>query len=187
MNIEDQSAERKNLMMTSIAFIVYYYGKAEMDGNQLNLPFINVNFHNPDLLGCMAWFALLWFFYRFTLSHGRDFLNEFPAEFLRYRNDPKLNQYMKNKTNFHNSQIVDFKCTKIKWKIINIYALSTFRTRGNSSPQGMHSDKHLFDDVQGTIIGIRLTIKCFMQNPSFSQSLSPYLLAFLAITAPVFS
>lgn len=186
MNIEDQSPERKNLMVTSIAFLIYYYGKAELDGNQISLPIMNIKLYNPAFLGYVAWFALLWFSYRFILSHGKDFYKQFPIEFRKYKNDPRLNQYMKSKANYHASHIVDFKCTEIKWKPINICTLSEFRIRGNGG-QVLRGERMLFDDFKGTVIGLRLTIKCFMQNPSFSQSLSPYLLAILAITAPLFN
>ncbi len=68
--MHDASPERRNLMATSFAFIVYYWGKCEFTGDKIRLLFAEAHFNNPTILAVLAWVVLLFFALRFWQSRG---------------------------------------------------------------------------------------------------------------------
>lgn len=186
MNIDDPSPERKNLIVSSMSFIIFYYGGGDIRGNNLQLPFINMHFENTVFLACLAWICLIWFTYRYTLTHGRDFNLKFPIEFNKSKNNPELIAYLYLRAHKFHNIMEKHSCSEISWENFNIAANFTYYQKNSN-----HSLKavkiRLFDDYKGLYIGLKLTIKTCAQNPSFSQSLTPYILAFIAFTSPLFS
>ncbi len=79
MAIQDIDPERRNLMVTSLGFIIFYLGEGKMESDKLTLPLVNIEFKNTVFLASMAWIMLFWFVFRYwqtrdmeTVAFARD-------------------------------------------------------------------------------------------------------------------
>ncbi|WP_415894840.1 hypothetical protein ACMXYQ_11725 [Neptuniibacter sp. PT34_22] len=95
--------ERRNLMMTCIGFILFYFGEGQIieSGKALSLP-IGIKLNNTDVLFTAAWIALFYFLWRYWLL-GQKKLREFctygPLRFITEKQrDAVLSYVLKNKT-----------------------------------------------------------------------------------------
>lgn len=77
------AAVRRNFVITSSAFIIYYAGDGQIDGNILRLPMLNISFHQPQVLHYLAYVILLWTAYRFWQLHRGLFMSELDRELSR--------------------------------------------------------------------------------------------------------
>lgn len=66
--IQDGIAERRNMMVTSLLFIAYYYGGGKIDGEEIHFPMVNVVFEHQTFLAVMAYVLFAWFIYRYWLE-----------------------------------------------------------------------------------------------------------------------
>lgn len=76
------SAQRRNLMLTSIGFVVYTLG----DGNikdELSLP-IGIELSNPEVLVLAAWLCLFWFYWRYWVYVDAYAQNEVISKYHKY-------------------------------------------------------------------------------------------------------
>ena len=82
MNL-DSGAIRRNLMVTSIGFIIYAIGDGKIS-SKISLP-IGIELGDPTVLGCGAWIALVWFYWRFWLySKNENTNHRFLDNYHRY-------------------------------------------------------------------------------------------------------
>lgn len=93
MAIQDTDAERRNLSVTSIAFIAYFAGGGFVDG-AINLGVINATFSKPKVLAVMAWVILLWFFYRYWVTHKKAFSKAYWSEINELKNHSIIRRYV---------------------------------------------------------------------------------------------
>lgn len=67
-DIDDPRPVRRNLILTSVAFIVYFIADgyiSHKDGYKISLSIVNIHFDNPDVLIFSAWIILFWFAWRY--------------------------------------------------------------------------------------------------------------------------
>lgn len=185
MNIEDSSPERKNLIICSLGFILFFYGDAEIIDQTIKLPILNVEFNNMGFLCFFVWGALFWFLYRYTLTNKLDFIRKIKHEFLLCRSDPRLIEYLKDQIQTKHGPINNLQTQSLLWSSLNIVVPVSF-TKLNPNRQ-RNERIHLFDTMEGTLIGTRLTIYSLISNETLSQAIVPYFLAIAAITSPIFS
>ena len=72
MPYADNSPERRNLVVCSLGFILYYLGGGKLKDNTLQLPVVNIEFTNHEFLAGFAWVMLLWFFIRYWQKYKNE-------------------------------------------------------------------------------------------------------------------
>ena len=85
MDFQDNDPERRNLVMTSFAFIVYLWGGGSFEDGNVSFQIVDLHFDNTIVLGGISWAILLWFYYRYWLKHSDTFNKLFLAEMSKYR------------------------------------------------------------------------------------------------------
>jgi len=67
--IQDGFAERRNLIVISLAIIVYYWAGGSLDDEStIRLVLMNVKFHYPLVLFTFVWFLFLYFIFRYWVT-----------------------------------------------------------------------------------------------------------------------
>jgi len=69
MAIHDNNPERRNLVVTSLAFIMFYLGDGSINDDAIKIQLINITFNNPEFLRITAWIMLFWFALRYWQTH----------------------------------------------------------------------------------------------------------------------
>ncbi|MEJ1385794.1 MAG: hypothetical protein RPV21_15705 [Candidatus Sedimenticola sp. (ex Thyasira tokunagai)] len=69
MAIQDSDAERRNLVMTSLGFIIYFVADGHIINDELKIQLLNIGFNNSHILGVAAWVMLFWFAMRYWQTH----------------------------------------------------------------------------------------------------------------------
>ncbi|WP_448249874.1 hypothetical protein [Thalassotalea agariperforans] len=194
MPIQDSEPERRNLMITSIAFITYFYGEGTFISNEIRLQVINVSFQNPKFLTLMAWIAIFWFLYRYWQKYNGKFTTEFLSEFISRQGKTYVKNYLKYKTkepifddfSDEGNQInsLEFKRRKV---LIN-YDFASNAEKDKETGKNIRwttaqSPKQLnITGIYGSFIIIRIILSCVVRSPSFSNYIIPYILFILAIS-----
>ena len=65
MPISDNDPERRNLVVSSVCFILYYLAGGTFRENIVRLQVVNVEFSRPYVLAVLAWVMLFWFAFRY--------------------------------------------------------------------------------------------------------------------------
>lgn len=69
MAIQDADAERRNLVVTSLAFLIFYLADGKVSGSSIALQVVPVTFGNTLALVVFVWAMLLWFALRYWQTH----------------------------------------------------------------------------------------------------------------------
>lgn len=78
--ISDPNASRRNLTITSMAFIIFYWGEGTIIGETIKLPLINVALDNPSFLTGLAWFMISWFAFRYWQTNHTEAIDYFKGD-----------------------------------------------------------------------------------------------------------
>ena len=199
MAIQDTDPERRNLLVTSMAFIVFFYAGGSFSENEVRLQVINASFSNPKVLGVLAWVLLFWFFYRYWQKHSSSFSNGFESEIHRFYKKTYFSKYVSRKIGkpmlkdedegYH---IEGMKRENGQIGLIYNYASSIRRDKKTgeiSAWVNSKGDKGVIylDDFKGRCLKVRATIECCFQHPSFSSYIVPYIIFILALLGPIYA
>ena len=91
--MQDNNAERRNLIMTSMGFIVYVLGDAQLLNQQLQMGIVNLKFENMKFIIIIMWLIFFWFLWRYWLKTKKNH-----SEFRRSMSDHSI--MMVDKTYF---------------------------------------------------------------------------------------
>lgn len=196
MSMEDSNVERRNLMVTSIAFIAYFYSNGKIASNEVQIQVINVVFSDPTVLVAMAWILLFWFFYRYWLAHQGDFRKGFNKELYSLIDTKILQDFLSKKLEPPQPSVAEGGWCATQFLIENnslvvqcrYYQFVSINEEGRISkdhPQGTFK-KISLSDYKGRIVKVRLYLFCMINRPSFSDLLVPYILFLLALLGPVY-
>ncbi len=94
----DTNAARRNLVVISLAFIVYFFAGGSFTDTTVRLQVINAEFSKPIVLVFIAWTIFFWFLYRYWLTHKGSFSREFNKEFSPWHLKSYLYEYLASKT-----------------------------------------------------------------------------------------
>lgn len=203
MAIQDSNAERRNLVVTSAAFIAFYYGGGKLSSNAITLQVVSVTFNRPVVLAVMAWTSLLWFLYRYWLLNSGEFSRAFSSEFHAFCRKPYVEKYAEKRTaksfaladkdSGHHMQTLVWRrgCVRAPY----IYASNVTRDAKTGDIQsyshgglgGGSDGEVIFSDIKGWVIALRATAHCFFRKQSFSSYIVPYILFLLALMGPLVS
>lgn len=80
MPLNDSSPERRNLIVASLAFIIYYLGSGTIQNTDLRIQVVNIHFEDLTFLASFAWIVLFWFLLRFAQSSKPEYLHRLGYE-----------------------------------------------------------------------------------------------------------
>jgi hypothetical protein len=69
MAIQDKDSERRNLVVTSLGFILYFAADGYIINNELRIQLFNIGFRKPETLAIVSWVLFLWFSLRYWQTH----------------------------------------------------------------------------------------------------------------------
>jgi len=196
MPMQDSDPERRNLMVTSIAFIAYFYAGGSFPESNVRLQVINAEFSQPEILALIAWSTFCWFIYRYWVTHRGNFIASFSNEFTEIREKLYIINFLNKelKQTLHiNEPNNEYYASNLRWVGGSVvatcnYASITRNPEGkivsSSSGGGIHNraPKYIkFKGIKGWFLVFRATLSCIIKQPSFSNYVVPYFLSFLAI------
>lgn len=199
MAIQDNDPERRNLTVTAMAFIAYYYAGGSFSDSTVTLQVISADFSKPEVLAFLAWAALIWFIYRYWQSHRGTFSGGFSTEFDQWRSKKYIHNYAARQLG---KELVEDKeegyhVRSLHWErgaalITLIYAANVKRNEHGKiqsySTTGDTKDIKIIPmkGLGGRFLSLRATFECWFEHPSFSQYLVPYILAVLAVLGGIY-
>jgi hypothetical protein len=193
MAIQDSNAERRNLMVTSIGFIAYFYAGGSFPNSSVRLQVINADFSRPEVLSVMAWTAFIWFLYRYWVTHSGDFTKHFRGELY----DLRIKSYIKSYAlkRLDRDLVIGQKdghiVSQFAWgggclKIGLTYITNVVRDEnGDATNWTIDADTKevsiKMSDLNGWALALKINLECMLKYPSFSNYMVPYILALVAI------
>jgi len=207
--MQDNNAERRNLVVTSYAFIAISVGDATLTKGVVSLNLINVEFQNINHLVLLIWLTLIWFLYRYWLTHKGIFIKTLKDELRGYHTDPIVRGYFKTRMGAEPLPVIKLtphgdekgyylegihaqsllKGLSLVWrgvssvrrdKLGSIEVTST-ATLNDEHQQPRKRGKLVLNDLRGRCLTLRLIIRSFCKEESFSAYLVPYLLFMVAV------
>lgn len=184
MAVEDSNPERRNLLVTSLGFIAYYYGGGNFASNDLELELIHIHFNKSRFLAELAWTMLFWFLFRYWQTTRGKFTQAFQGEMSRHYNIELVRNYIERR-----------------------YVRKAGDTRTGCMPAGLEYDRAtgvrsfmFVPQAGGGPVEGRLPIegpaghfalwaariKCAVLEPSFFGYFTPYALAAFAMAGPLY-
>lgn len=186
-------AERRNLVLLSAAFIVYYAADGSLDGAAVTVPGISVALGSPEAVGVLAWIALIWFIIRFYQETGRHVVSEFRNEVNSWMTPPWLKNRIiefvtsedkRTKTTKEGVHIdeVEFGYYNGSWGAnFNVCDLPAGRSRPGSATGCTLKGRLLWSALAFYVVAITIS------GVSISRYISPYLLALIAMVGPIWN
>ena len=210
MKYQDNDPERRNLVITSFAFILFSWGEGSFRDGNVNFQIVNLHFDNTVALGVIAWGMLLWFLYRYWLKYSGTFNHIFLTEISKYKHHPMIKNYCEQsgctllpEVKFYENGKEDGErgyliggIGKIdkKYHIHIVYAESIKRDLSvgkvveqinSNNPNDGYITDISFDGIRGRFVFLRLyLIYCFKEN-NFSSHVVPFILFYFAVISGV--
>lgn len=194
MAIQDSDPERRNLIVTSLAFIAYFYAGGSFPDTSVRLQVINANFSRPGVLGVMAWVAFIWFIYRYWQTHSGDFSSAFKKEFSRWQLKDYIINYVRRRVgqDIITDQDEGYHINDITWQghcvVINCLYGKNAKRNSEGIIDGFYPlshdnqyDRIKMTDFSGWILAIRASLEYMFIQPSFSSYIAPYIFALIAM------
>ena len=98
MPILDNNPERRNLFVTSSAFVIYFLGEGRLSDNVLSIQAISITFDKPIVIAVLAWVMLFWFFLRYRQLCSGELNKAIFEEVNSEISNLTLVEYLKSKT-----------------------------------------------------------------------------------------
>lgn len=189
MAISDTNPERRNLTLTSLAFILYFVAGGEFNDSVIKIVVVNLSFSKPHILAWFAWTLLCWFALRFWQKNGFMFLSSLLSDISRIKVPNSLHDYCVEKAkeqskgkadaNTTNKKIV---CESFRFKHSKIHVLCNYTiTNGTTT----HQEIVPISGVIGLFYTFKVIAIGLVKGNSFAEELLPYLLFCCALTQPI--
>ncbi|MFY0676344.1 MAG: hypothetical protein JXR18_03555 [Neptuniibacter sp.] len=180
----DKNAARRNLILISVGFITYSFGKGEFSSS-ISTP-IGLTLHDTTILTLGAWLCLFWFLYRYRIYSGKAWghtLLKF-REYLRLyvsKNEISNLETFQKKYQALNSETIEagdfgilddrIKTTYFEWTLkVNIIE----RTSPNSTTQ--RSEEILLNRKEERFFKYKHVLTFVLNHREFSDYVFPYIL-----------
>jgi hypothetical protein len=178
MTYSDSNHERRNLVLTSLAFIVYYVAGGKFIGDELKLGIVNIGFEFPERLSYFAVVTLIWFGIRFWQeTHGwSGFIAALEEEKFSIKKSKYLEKFIKTRKDIGLEKVirvtnikVENTHTRIEYDLINEHG---------SFQQNATIDIPKAEEAQPqvTVLYRALKAKALFTRSCFSNYLIPYTL-----------
>lgn len=197
MAIQDTDPERRNLVVCSMAFIIYYYGEATFPDSAIRLQIINAHFQNIQFLVGLAWAVIFWFLYRYWLSHSGDFKRHYSGELQKFINEPFIQKFVSKvvsgpiaKKPDTDGYVVSGIWNRKAHVVVEYKYGQQIEWQSDKKPRkyvvlGSYSGEAPIGGALGIAGKIYLNAKCAFMYPSFSNYLFPYLLFIVAMLGAI--
>ncbi|MEW8073610.1 MAG: hypothetical protein AB2826_24625 [Candidatus Thiodiazotropha sp.] len=191
MAISDNNPERRNLVLASIAFVIYYAAGGSVSDENIRILVINITFSKPEALAFFAWGMLCWFALRFWQKNGFSFWGSLVGEILKLKVPKHLhaqltvaarNQLVGTPLQNHTSNNIEVASFLVKGTACKVLCNFT-----DGSGKIVHQEIVPMLGVVNRSRCIWLFVKQFYKGNAFAEEMMPYLLFLLAITAPMWS
>lgn len=196
MALHDSDPERRNVIVTAMAFIAYFYAGGYFPATTVRLQVINVEFSKPEVLGYIIWSIYIWFIYRYWVTHRGLFKKAFSAELQEWRNQLYItnyvNQYFGQELK-KDSSTHEYHAAGMAWRgwrvtITCSYANVRRDADGNitatsslANEEQKHPTQYIpLKGLKGWVLALRASIECIFKRPGFSSYIFPYLLVILS-------
>lgn len=210
MEFQDNDPERRNLVMTSFAFILYSWGGGSFDDGDINFQIVNLHFSNTIALAVIAWVMLFWFYYRYWLKHSDTFRKKFTEEISKYKGHSFIKNYCSKRTgyallpeikfnhHFENSGVeygyfISHIDKGLRGYCIKVQYLKSLKrdpktgliveqvnTEFPNDDRFITSEDIPFDGAIGRLTFLRLYLLYCFKEHNFSSHVVPYILFFVA-------
>ncbi|MBU2987398.1 hypothetical protein KO528_18685 [Saccharophagus degradans] len=196
MAMQDSNPERRNLTLSSLSFIAYFYGGGSFKDGSVKFPMLNVSFDNMLFVSIMVWVLLFWFFYRYWQAHYGEFSANYSKEIYNYGGRYYVANYLSKKAGIKlvTYESKGYVLTGLKRENGRLYVSYNYG-------EGIERDKRTgeiqsysikqqgvveLNGVMGSIIKCRIALSCCVVYPSFSNYMVPYILFFMAVIGPFY-
>lgn len=193
MPVQDSNAERRNLTVTSLAFVAYYYCGGAVANDQFTIQVVSLKFLHPELLALLAWISLLWFLLRYWQTNKGKFKNVFFTELRQYVRRPYLVRLVEESTGLKPNQDGGFNLDSIWYYDKGTGAHYGKIGKGTYGADGWVQSYEstgdgivYFKGIKGRVALLRVLFTCSFENPSFAEYVAPYILFFLALCGPLY-
>ncbi len=197
--MHDPNPERRNLLVTSIAFLLYFLAGGKLADDVVRLHFINLKFENPLVFVIFAWVILLWFLFRYWLLHSGKFTKAFREELTEYHNHKPLVKEVERQLGRRLSDDKEagphmngltFKTLTLKVPIVWAKQVSRDRRTGRITSRSGDVEEKGIDSIflkgiRGRSISLAVVGKCFFNQPGFSSYALPYIIFAAVLIAAV--
>ena len=188
MAIQDKDAERRNLVITSLSFILFYLAGGHITESTLKLQIINISFTNTDVLVIAAWLMIIWFALRYWQTHKNLVSQEIVNDVSSLRENKALINFIKKTTNKEYRVNNGFDITSIQknhgiWSVTYAKVTNTkHNKKGKLITQShSHAETVELENIKGKILIIRLYLEAIITKPGFTSFAVPYLLFYTAV------
>lgn len=199
--MHDQNPERRNLLISSLGFLLYFLAGGSLADDVVRIQLINLKFENPTIFVVFAWIILFWFLFRYWLLHSGKFKRDFRGELQLFFDDQIIKKEVERQLGASISRddkegphIGDIKVKKGTLEIRIVWAQKVERKKdtGRIGPIYSLNKKNnpqtiLFSGLRGRWAAVKVFMRCFFGYPSFSNYAIPYLAFFAVVVAAVLS
>lgn len=172
MPYSDSNPERRNLIVLSLAIIIYYIGGGEISEQTINLPLINIVFNNKDILTAFVWLMLHWFLFRYIVtnrsSYGRSLDEHRAYTNMEY---PIVKSYMDAHLGANK----------------NLRQVSIFKDINNFWKARIGSDEVRLNKLQGYLIIKLYLLKVLFKHRATTDYYIPYFLFLIALLFGIYN
>ncbi|MDM8566646.1 hypothetical protein QUF74_13470 [Candidatus Halobeggiatoa sp. HSG11] len=162
--IQSSSPERRNLIVLSLAIIIYYLAGGNLVNGDIKLYFVNITFARPEVISTFVWIMLCWFCLRFGQMNRGKYTKKHYEEMstLSYL----LNKHVSKQLSisYNEGVMLNMQYTHEGWCIIVLNDI-----------------KYQFTGIKGFFVLLPLRIWCVLTKPAFTLYIFPYILFFFAI------
>lgn len=188
MAVSDSSPERRNLILTSMAFITFYAAGGELTDQNLKLFFISIHFTRPEVLAVLSWATLIWFGMRFYQKHAFAYWENLVDEIGEVPVPKKLANYainqIKKEIEETNSDVLNGKTIFVSHPFLDgnqLYMVCSLKNHRNSTVM----DRSI--EIKGLRKLLFISFSAFrlaVTRNAFAEFIVPYLLFLIAISGP---
>ena len=193
MAIQDADPERRNLMVCSLAFIVYYYAGGKPIEPEIRLHVVNVMFENTVALAIFAWTMLLWFGLRYWQTHQYEYKKAKNNDIKKQVNNWLVRWLISRETKLEYRKINGFSPKQVvvsegKWYVeYSVWLRGAVDDKGNVlSVSGQDERKtRPLSGLLGLATKGYIHIIAAVTMQGFTSYAVPYILFIMAISAPL--
>lgn len=195
MAIQDSDPERRNLMVTSIAFIVFYLADGQISQDAIRLQVIPVTFNNVIFLNVFVWVMLCWFGLRYWQTHRASYKNAYQSHLNNFGNSNEaIARYIEKANNIPRfNENNGFREHVLRWygsgpRLHVEYKLVQEFTKNQDGSISVHKQENIHPQPLTGYYGWLLKTKYFLSfsvgTPGFTSYAAPYILFITAMLVP---
>lgn len=192
MPIHDTDPERRNLVITSLCFIIFIFADGQIASSEVKLQIINVSFNSPTVLVIFAWIFLLWFALRFWILNSDKFVPAFREELKGLHTNKAVILYVthKLKRQYQKPQGISISYITYDGSSVNIFVYEILKGTWEDGKLTTHQKTLLpllrVEGILGFIMLCWLCLNLMIKKPSFGNLIMPIILFVIAVLAGLY-